>query len=134
MSDEGTVVYLDASAIVKLAVVEAESLAVRRFLRGHPTRVSCALVRVEVPRAVQVQGELAVARARRALTSIELIPLDDALLDAAARVRPPLLRSLDAIHLAAALSLGSALGVVVTYDRRMREAALVLGLPVEAPA
>lgn len=44
-------VYLDSSALVKLVVRESESGALRRFLRRHPSRVSCALARTEVPRA-----------------------------------------------------------------------------------
>ncbi len=43
------------------------------------------------------------------------------------------LRSLDAVHLAAALSIGPNLGVLVTYDDRLREAALTQGLDVESP-
>lgn len=73
-----------------------------------------------------------VAAARDRLGGLELVALDDPLLDAAAELAPPL-RSLDAIHLAAALSLGADLGVVVTYDVRMADAARALGLDVAAP-
>jgi predicted nucleic acid-binding protein len=38
-------VFLDSSAIVKLVVREPESAALRRFLRTHAERVSCALAR-----------------------------------------------------------------------------------------
>ena len=62
------------------------------------------------------------------------IRVEDAILEAAIRISPATIRTLDAIHLASALSLGDELGSFVTYDRRMRDAALAMGLPVESPA
>jgi uncharacterized protein len=56
------------------------------------------------------------------------------ILDAAAVLRPSELRSLDAIHLATALALGSDLAHIVTYDERMLAAAHELGLRTAAPA
>lgn len=126
-------VYLDSSALVKLVVREPESNALRRFLRGRPRRVSCALARVEVVRAVRPQGEAAVTRARRVLERLSLLRLDDPLLDAAAGLESPSLRSLDAIHLAAAQALGAELESVVTYDVRMTGAAASLGFRVATP-
>jgi len=136
MSDEHGrgVVYLDASAIVKLVVAEPESAALRRYLRAHPTRASCALVRVEVVRSVAGHGAKATSRARALLERIHLLAVDDALLDAAAALPPPVLRSLDAIHLAAAQSFGADLHALVTYDRRMADAAGSVGLRCAAPA
>ncbi len=78
-------------------------------------------------------GPAAVAMARRLLRSVDLVRLDDALLDAAGMLEPPALRSLDAIHLAAAHLVAPTLRAVVTYDRRMAEAATSLGFPVAAP-
>jgi predicted nucleic acid-binding protein len=121
--------YLDSSALVKLVVEEPESSALARYLSGHRDRVSCALARVEVVRAVRPHGTRAVTRARELLTRVHLIRLDSALLDAAANLDPGMLRSLDAIHLAAARAVGSELDAVVTYDARMSEAAARLGLP-----
>jgi predicted nucleic acid-binding protein len=66
------------------------------------------------------------------MARLHLIQLNRPLLDAAGSL-PSRLRSLDAIHLAAAQSLGSDLGAVVTYDQRMAQAATELGMPVEAP-
>ncbi len=71
--------------------------------------------------------------ARRQLASIDLIRLDDEVLERAAEIEPSTVRSLDAIHLAAALGLGADLAAVVTYDARMSTAAQALGLPVIAP-
>lgn len=126
-------VYLDSSALVKLVVLEPESRALRAYLRGEPDRISCGLARTEVLRAVRPSGRVAMAAARRVLRGIDLIRLDDALLDAAGMLEPLGLRSLDAIHLAAAQLVAPALRAVVTYDRRMAEAAAALGFPTSAP-
>ena len=127
-------VYLDSSAIVKLVVAESESHALSRYLGDYPARVSCSLARVEVVRAVRPHGEPAVARARQLLGRLSLVRLDDVLLDAAAALDGAGLRSLDAIHLAAAQALGDGLVAVVTYDHRMAGAARGFGLATSAPA
>ena len=129
--------YLDSSALVKLVKQEAESDGLRRFLRRHRTdgRVTSALARVEVIRSVAAGGPAAVAHARRQLARVDQINLDRDLLDAAATLAPAsILRSLDAIHLAAARSMGPNLRSVVTYDLRMKDAAAALGIVVDAPA
>ena len=128
-------VYLDSSALVKLVVLEPESGPLAAHLRRHSSRVSCALARVEVVRAVHGHGRPAVSRARALLTRVSLLRLDDALLDEAGALEDGAsLRSLDAIHLAAAQALGDGLGELVTYDQRMAAAARRLGLKVTAPA
>jgi len=126
-------VYLDSSALVKLVVREAESGALRRYLRGRRQVVSCALARVEVIRAVRPQGGPAVALARRLFERVSLLRLDDALLDSAALLDTAMLRSPDVIHIAAAQALGADLSGIVTYDVRMAEAATRLGLHVVTP-
>lgn len=128
--------YLDSSALVKLVQREAESSALRRFLRRHlgEERVTCTLARVEVVRAVGAAGPLAIAHARRQLARIDQINLDVQLLDAAATLAPgAVLRSLDAIHLAAALSMGSELRALLTYDGRLGIAAEAIGIEVDGP-
>lgn len=125
--------YFDSSALVKTIVEEPESRALMRWLDGKDQLVSCELVQVEAVRAVRVSDPGAVPRARQAIATLTLIRLDDALYDAAADLEPASLRSLDAVHLAAALSLGRELAGVATYDLRMAEAAHTLGLRVEAP-
>lgn len=127
-----SVVYLDSSAFVKLVVLEAESAALRRWLRNWPDRASCALLRVEVVRAVMPSGPKAVRTARWQMARLNVIELNRTLLDSAASLPVPL-RSLDAIHLAAAQSLGSDLGAVVTYDQRMANAATTMGVVVQSP-
>jgi predicted nucleic acid-binding protein len=127
-------VYLDSSAIVKLVVRERESATLTRFLRTRRERVSCSLARTEVLRTVRHLGPAAVSRARRVLRRIDLIRLDDSLLDAAGMLDPRILRSLDAVHLAAAQLVAPELDAIVTYDRRLAESALLLGFNVEAPS
>lgn len=129
--------YLDSSALVKLVKSEAESGALRGFLRRHRSdgRVTSALARVEVVRAVADGGPAAIAHARRQLARVDQVNLNRDLLDEAAMLSPGLaLRSLDAIHLAAARSIGADLRAVVTYDLRMKVAAGAVGIVVETPA
>jgi predicted nucleic acid-binding protein len=129
--------YLDSSAIVKLVRREAETDALRRFLRRRRSerKVTSELARVEVVRAVGGGGAAAVAHAWRVLGRIDQLTIDRMLLDEAATLAPgELLRSLDAIHLATARTVGSDLAAIVTYDTRMQQAAASVGLVVEAPA
>ena len=130
-----SLLYLDSSALVKLVVAEPETPALLEFLAGWPHRVSSTLARVEVLRAVKRTGAGAVVRrrAKRVLARIALIRIDDPVLAAAARVAPPDLRTLDAIHLATARSLDGLAGIV-TYDARLGRAASRARLKVWSPA
>lgn len=131
----GTVAYLDSSAFLKLVVAEDESAALVRALERWPERAAAALLRTEVSRALRRSGhQHSLPKARRMMRRIHLIQIDDQVLDRAGELEPIELRSLDAIHLAAALELGADLGVVVTYDLRLRAAAEGHGLEVVAPS
>lgn len=125
--------YLDSSAIVKLAVVEPESAALRRYLRRRRPLVSSALAKTEVARALLPLGEPAVRRGQEVLARLELIRVSDRILSTAGALLPADLRSLDAIHLATAQQLGEDLARLVTYDARMRTTAQNAGCPVAAP-
>jgi predicted nucleic acid-binding protein len=131
-----THLYLDSSALVKLVVLEPESAALRAFLPRYGARLSSALADVEVPRALRRAGygSAEQRRASEVLARIALVDLDRPLLRAAAALTPSSLRSLDAIHLATALSLGHDLAGVVTYDRRLSEAAIGARIEVWAPS
>lgn len=97
--------------------------------------MTSSLARVEVVRAVSAGGPAAVAHARRQLARLDHVNVDRDLLDEAATLSPgSMLRSLDAIHLASALVIGADLRAVVTYDQRMRDAAVSVAIVVEAPA
>ena len=126
--------YLDSSAIVKLVVEEPESIALKRHLRRRTPLVSSALARTEVVRAMLLEGDAALARARAVLSRIDIIRVSDRVLNAAGVLLPSEVRSLDAIHLESARQLGTDLGQVVTYDDRMIAAAHRLGLSTKSPA
>lgn len=130
-----TVWYLDSSAIVKFAVAERESaalLAWRERLAPDDVLMTCELAVAEVLRAVgRVDGDTDVALAH--LDALDQLVVDRDLLLAAGRLRPADMRTLDAIHLAAAAAVGDDLAGVVTYDERMAEAARDLGLTLLAP-
>jgi len=126
-------VYLDSSAIVKLVVAEPESAALRAHLRSPASLVSSALARTEVQRSVAAVGPAAQRRALDVLRRLELIRIGDQVLDGAGTLEPPGVHSLDAIHLATAGLLGDGLAHLVTYDRRMADAATALGIEVVAP-
>jgi uncharacterized protein len=124
--------YLDSSAFIKLIRSEPESKALRRALAGSEI-VSSALLSVEGRRAAARYGKLAATRARVALTAITLLPIDEPTLDAAATLGPTELRSLDALHLASAQSLGKDLDRLYCYDSRLSNAALALDIDISQP-
>jgi predicted nucleic acid-binding protein len=138
------VLYLDASAIEKLVVPEAESDELRSWLGDRTDLVSSSLVGVEVVRAARrtlsavapdartSEGDRLIHQSELALSRVATITPDRAVLDLAARLEPPTLRTLDAIHLATALTLEGLEGVV-TYDARLSEAARKVGLAVYSP-
>ncbi len=130
-------IYLDSCALVKLVTPAPESATLTAYLRGHPEvhHVASALVRTEVRRALRRIGATARqhATAERLLAAVITISITDELLDAAGNLAEPGLRSLDAIHLATAQSLGSGLTDFVSYDKRLLAAARAAGLPVAAP-
>jgi hypothetical protein len=126
--------YLDSSAFVKTALAEPETDALQRFLAAWPRLTSSVLLRIESLRAISRSDPSALGRARFRLEEIMLLPLNPAVVEAAATVAPAALRSLDAIHLATAQLLGSDLGVFITYDARLAEGARALGMQVAAPA
>ncbi len=108
-------------------------MALHRELAGWSAWTSSALLGVEAVRACRRLGEIVADSAERGLSDIALIPMDDQVLAVARRLDPSELRSLDAIHLATALSIGTDLGGLFSYDDRLTAAATAAGLPVLAP-
>jgi predicted nucleic acid-binding protein len=126
------VLYLDSSAVVKLVSREPETADLVAAVRADPSLISSALAWTEVLRATQrARGET--DRAERVIGGIALVPIDEGILRAAASLPPATLRTLDAIHLATALSLGDDVTHVVTYDDPLASAAARAGLDVIAP-
>ena len=127
-------VYLDSSAIVKLAVREPETDALRRHLRRRRLDwVSSALARTEVQRALLAAGADAVASGHAILARCDLVRVNDRVLNLAGTLMPHELRSLDAIHLATAERLRGSLKELITYDDRLAAAAAAMGHRVVAP-
>jgi predicted nucleic acid-binding protein len=123
-------VYLDSSALVKLVAPEPETDALRGFL-GEPRRtvLISELTVTEVTRAARRVG----LDATPALDECDVVLLRSDVLVATGALDPPTLRTLDAIQLATALSLGDAIETLVAYDERLAAAAAAHGLRVAAP-
>ena len=129
-------IYLDSSALVKLVLTEAESPALTSWLaeRADLPMVSSVVHRTEVPRAVWLANPNALPRSYRQMKGVQQVGLSSRVLDTAATLPPPTLRSVDAIHLASALALRRHLTAFVAYDPRLLAAARDLGLPTVSPA
>lgn len=129
-------VYVDSSALVKRVVMEPESRAVVATLAEHEAEgdllFSSALAWVEVARVLRRAGvdqtDLQVAAATAGIAEL---PLSPTIVYAARAIGTSLLRTLDALHLAAAVSLAAT--VVLTYDDRLAAAAETAGIAVIAP-
>lgn len=131
--------YLDASALVKLVREEPESPALRAFL-GDADLVSCELALTEIPRAIRraaadnpnLDLDVLLTRAGELLDALALRPLDNALLVAAGALSEPAPRTLDAIHVVAAIDV-SPIDAYVSYDERQSAAARLAGLRTMSP-
>lgn len=118
---------------MKLVLREQEEVALLAEMAVWAGYVSSALLGPEAIRACSRHGGEYARDAREWLLGVSRLPLDDALLDDAATLGPVKLRSLDAIHLATALSVGDEVGAFFTYDARLAEAARSHGLNVVWP-
>lgn len=131
-------IFLDSAAIVKMIRREAESAALETWLARHADKelVASALVLTEVPRALRRSDPGRLAAVPTVLARLDRVPVDDTVLATAAAYADPMLRTLDAIHLASAQSLtleGLTVTAFVTYDKRLLTAAADIGLAVAAP-
>ncbi|WP_462204070.1 type II toxin-antitoxin system VapC family toxin [Frankia sp. CcWB3] len=132
-----TRIYLDTSALAKVFIAEKESGDLRQWLaeQKEPLRlVSSALLAVELTRLLSLVNPALLGPAESFLsTDVDLVQIAPPLLADAARVPPPRLRTLDAIHLATALELKDSLDVVLSYNKLLAEAADASGLPAVSP-
>jgi uncharacterized protein len=129
------VIYLESSALVKLALTEPESAALARWLaeRAEQPLVSSALHRAEVARAVWQAEPGALPRSYRVMKRIARVALTADVLDDSATLQPQDLVAAQAIHLASALALKRDLTAFVSYDQDLIAAARNAGLPVARP-
>ncbi len=127
-------IYIDTSALLKLVHPEAESMPLRTWLARHPADlVSSALIRTEARRALLRNDPAALPHLPAILSVIAQIPVRESVLDRAAMLPDPLLRALDAIHLASAQEIPG-LTAMLVYDRRLADAAHQVGIEVTSPA
>lgn len=131
-----TVAYVDTSALVKLFKPEPESEALALALKAHRDRVSSELIVVEALCTAKRLGDPGVIeRAALALDGIGMVPFSERIRNraAATRFEPPL-RTLDAIHLATALTLKREVDVLLAYDDELCRAAEAEGLRAVSPS
>ncbi|MDR0945169.1 MAG: type II toxin-antitoxin system VapC family toxin [Bifidobacteriaceae bacterium] len=126
--------YFDTSALIKHVIEEPETPAFQVLWEDtRHAAVSSMLLKTELIRTASKKDAQATADARTLLKELDLINVTDSILSSAADLPPTVLRTLDAIHLATALTLEDDLDAVVTYDHRMADAARSLGLTVLSP-
>jgi uncharacterized protein len=130
----GAKAYIDASALLKLVVEEAETAALEADLAGREGLLASRLAMLECRRAVRrVRHRRLLQTVDAVFEAVYLLDITTPILDAAAALEPPLLRALDAIHVATAVSIGDPDLEVITYDDRCAAAARANGLAVVAP-
>ncbi|MGH7269408.1 MAG: PIN domain-containing protein [Polyangiaceae bacterium] len=126
-------VYVDTSALGRVLLGERAAPAILDKLETFDDVVSSRLLQIELRWLARRHG--LVEDANDLLAGMSLVPVDDALLDAAETVRPENVATLDAIHLATALRLarGGDLDALMTYDAQLAAGAAHHGIRVIAP-
>ncbi len=126
--------FVDTSAAVKLVVQEAESDALVGWIASDDRQlVASDLLRTELLRATRRHAPELIGRARRVIDAMSIMTFSTATFERAGLIDPVSVRSLDALHLAAALELGDELDGIVAYDDRLIDAARWLGITVVSP-
>ena len=124
--------YLDSSAIIKIIFKEDESAALAKYIT-EPA-ITSSISRVEVLRTVQRIDPSQVQLAQNELAKINIVePIPSILTIAENFSHEVTLRSLDAIHVATLIFLGTATRGLITYDKLMAKNAEQLGLRVLTP-
>jgi len=140
--------YWDTSCLIKLYAAEADSIDFQAHVYGDPAVVTSEIARLELCAALhrkEAAGGLQPGGARRELAAYDadvaagLIAVNgispaivehfEVIIERCHQQSPPLLlRTLDAIHLATAAVSGES--QIVATDKRLRDAALLLGFTV----
>ena len=124
-------VYVDTSALEALLIAQAETQALVEWLdSSDATLVSSDLLETELRRMAVREGRDQ-EKVTQILDGVSLAALDRAVYRSAGLLPMPYLRTLDALHLEAAIRLEA--DAVLTYDLRLGEAAKAAGIDVVAP-
>jgi uncharacterized protein len=126
-------IYVDTSAAFKLMKPEVHSDALTDYLGTHDDLVSSMLLAVELRRGALRSAPRTLPRVDLLLARVDLIDIDAVVVESASRLPDPLLRTLDAIHVATALLLGADVDALVSYDNRMLTAAQAYDIPTACP-
>jgi predicted nucleic acid-binding protein len=126
-------IYLDTSALLELVKPESHSGAITAYVADRTDFVSSTLLAVEARRAALRRAPRTLPRVDILLTGVEMISISPAVVESASRLPDPLLRTLDAIHVATALLIRKDIDVLVSYDQRLLTAAAAYGLPTATP-
>ena len=131
-------IYMDTSALTKLLIAEPETPELRNWLTSQidqgDSAATSALGRVELMRTVARYGDISQAdRARYLLDGLDILPLTEPMMTRAESIGPATLRSLDAIHLAAAAYFDQELTAFVTYDHRLMTGCRDIGIATASP-
>ncbi|MFS3127580.1 PIN domain-containing protein [Nocardioides sp. Bht2] len=124
--------YLDTSAALKLVAAERESAALAEAIQASDARlVATRLLETEMRRAAHRALALHQDQITAFLSTLDLYSVTDAVYRQAGLMPGPRLRSLDALHLAAAIALD--VHAILTYDHRLQQAAAEVGVVALAP-
>ena len=128
-------IYIDTSALLRVVFPDDSTPAVERLLADPGTElISSALLWVEARRGTARRAPRRLPRVDLLLDRVHAIAIGDAVIASAGHLPDPLLRSLDAIHLATALLIREDIELLLTYDDRLAGAARAHGIPTAAPA
>ena len=129
--------YVESTALVKLILDEPGSAALARWLDelldAGGSALTSDLGRTEAYRAVARNKPPALSGARLILDSFLRIRVAEQTYVLAMELEPAVLRTLDALHLAVVLGLDGRCAGIVTYDRRIVEAAERVGIRTVSP-
>lgn len=126
-------IYLDTSAFLKLVKPEPQTAAMEAFVDGRADFVASTLLAIEARRGALRRAPRSLPRVDLLLREVEMVAISPAIVESASRLPDPLLRSLDAVHLATAILLRPDLDLLVSYDTRMLAAAVAYGIPTASP-
>jgi predicted nucleic acid-binding protein len=126
-------IYIDTSALLKLIFDETGTSALERYLPDGAHLISSKSLLMEARRGTLRRSAGRLHRLDVLLSEIGTVAISDAVIESASRLPDPVLRSLDAIHLATALLIREDISVLVSYDDRLTAAAAAHGLKTATP-